>query len=244
MSRKVYSHRIIIPLVIFLTSLLLFSFVLQSQRKISVSVTNRVLREGKLLTIKSDLHYNFDIGNMIAHYTTPFEYYFLSDARGEVRIFYPDKNEVFISRDPSQITDQSLLYFFLSNRISDLGLRSMGFSLFNTERSGRVVTSWWSPPPNMAANIQKIELVHENHLPIYMAYHKADNTLLRKVFYYDYTTDNSLPVSFPQKVLEYNYMPNGDSLVSQIVFSNILYGSRANSPLFNFKIPSNAKVVE
>ena len=218
------------------------SFIQQTQRRISVTVENKVLRNGKVVSIKSDLHYNFDRGTMTVHYHQPFEYYLLSDSKGEVRLYYPEKNEVFLSRDPSQITDQSLLYYFLSNRISDLGLRDMGFTLFKTQHGKGVVTSWWSPPASMAKNLQKVEIVHENYLPIYMAYH--NNKVIRKVYYYNYTTDNKLPVKIPQKILEYNYLPNGDSLINQMTFTNILFGARATSSLFEYKIPENAKIVE
>lgn len=239
-------HRYFILRAFIAAALFLFaaSFIQQDQRKISLSVTSKVLRHGKVVTIQSELFYNFDRGTILAQYKQPIHYYLMTDAKGEVRIYQPEKNEVVISRDPSQITDQSLLYFFLSNRISDLGLRENGFTLFKTSRSKDVVTTWWSPPASMAKNILKVELVHDNFLPIYMSYHNHQNSLSRKVFYYSYTQDASIPVRLPQKILEYNYFENGDSIVNQMVFSNILYGRKANSPLFDFKIPENAKIVE
>lgn len=219
------------------------SFSWQVERRMSLSVMNKVIRDGKVVSISSEIHYHFDRGTLAVHYHQPFEYYLLSDSKGEVRLYYPSKNEVFLSRDPSQITDQSLLYYFLSNRVSDLGLRDMGFTLFKTTQSKGVVSTWWSPPANLAKNLQKVEMVHENHRPIYMAYHHQ-NKITRKVFYYNYTSDPNLPLSIPQKILEYNYLSDGDSLISQMSFTNILFGSKATSPLFEFKIPTNAKVVE
>jgi hypothetical protein len=119
----------------------------------------------------------------------------------------------------------------------------MGFTLFKTTQGKGVVTTWWSPPASLTNSVDKVEMVHENYLPIYMAYHQQKK-ITRKVYYYNYTNDPALPLRIPQKILEYHYLSDGDSLLNQLSFTHILFGSRATSPLFEFKIPANAKVVE
>lgn len=222
-----------------------FSFINQQQEKrISLTQTTRYLKNNKKVTYDTDIFYNFDRGVMITHQVEPFEHYIMTDSKGEIRIYYPLKNEVYISRDPSQITEHSLFYYFLSNRLFDFGLRDMGFTILKTEPKKDVMVTWWTLPVNSSNPVKKVELVHQNFLPIYMAYYSKKNTIQRKVYYYDYTNNKKLPVSFPQKVVEFNYLENGDSLVSQMIFSNILYGNEAKNTTFDYKIPLNAKVIK
>ncbi len=207
-------------------------------------MTSRLLKSGKKIEYNTDIFYHFDKGIMIAHYYEPFEYYMITDAKGEIKMYYPQKNEVYISRDPSKITEHTIFYYFFANRLADFGLRDLGFTIAKTEPRSDIIITHWAPPKEMENTIKSVELVHQKNLPIFMAYYSPKNKISRKIYYYNYTDEKQLPVRFPQKVVEFNYLEDGDSLITQMVFTNIKYGQQANNPNFDFKIPFNAKIVK
>lgn len=232
-------------IVFILISFFCFSFAPQIvEKKMSVSLTSKLLKNGKKIIYNTDVYYHFDKGIMITHNYKPFEYYMITDAKGEIKMYYPDKNEVYISRDPSQITEHSIFYYFLANRLFDFGLRDLGFTISKTEPQKDVIVTRWAPPKEIEKNIKYVELVHQKNLPIYMAYFSAKNKISRKIYYYDYTEEKHLPIRFPKKIVEFNYLDDGDSLITQMIFSNIQYGKAASSSVFEFKIPLNAKIVK
>ena len=126
--------------------------------------------------------------------------------------------------------------------MNDLGLKDMGFTVTDTHFEEKMVITTWFPPANLINVFGKVELVHEDYKPIYVAYFDRTGKVMRKIFYYEYA---SFPqFSLPTKVVELDYLAAGDSVVNKISYSNILVGDKAVSSYFNFKIPVNAKVKE
>jgi hypothetical protein len=82
--------------------------------------------------------------------------------------------------------------------------------------------------------------VHESYKPIYIAWYGPKEKLIKKIYYYEYTSyaDFALPL----KVVEIGYAGNGDSTITKMTYSQVKTGVSANSSFFNFKIPVNAKV--
>ena len=79
---------------------------------------------------------------MITNYTYPINYIYSSNKIGEAKIYYPDKNEVFIKTDKLFTTENSLLFIFFNNKISDMGLRDLGFKISKTDfEDGLVLVS-------------------------------------------------------------------------------------------------------
>jgi len=179
---------------------------------------------------------------MITRYTKPNEYFVITNVSGDAQIYYPAKNEVFMTQSLIFETEKSFLYYFLNNKIADLGLKDLGFTLSKTHFEDKMLVSTWKPSVKLNSKIGKIELVHENQLPIYIAYYDEKYKLTKKIYYYDYYNHPSLKL--PQKVVEFNYLPKGDSVVNKLVYSNIKLNEQANSTWFNYKIPANAKVVK
>ncbi|MDD2412619.1 MAG: hypothetical protein RBS19_04905 [Bacteroidales bacterium] len=231
------------PTVFLLITIPLLAFVGQiKEQKISLTQTVRMLKDNKKVSIVSDIYYHFDSGILITHQEDPFEHFVITDSKGEIKIYNPEKNEVFVSRDPSKITDQTLLFYFFAKRLNDFGLRDMGFTLENTEFKDDLKISWWKNdyPENP---IKKAELVHRNDLPIYMAYYDKDNFVSRKVYYSSYTTLDEMPIQLPKTITDINFYSKKDSIINQTIFTNITYGNKAKSPIFDLKIPLNAKII-
>ncbi len=228
---------------ILLLSIPLLAFVSQiSERKISLTQTVRMLIDNKKANVESQVYYNYDNGVLITHQKDPFEHFIITDSKGEIKIYNPEKNEVYVSRDPSKVTDQTLLYYFFAKRLNDFGLREMGFSLESTDFKDNLKISWWKND-YPESPVKKVEFVHKNDLPIYMAYYDKDNFINRKVYYSNYTNHSEMPIQLPKTITDINYFTKKDSVINQTIFSNINYGNKAQSNIFDFKIPFNAKII-
>ncbi|HEX5554398.1 MAG TPA: hypothetical protein VFX43_14225 [Chitinophagaceae bacterium] len=122
-----------------------------------------------------------------------------------------------------------------------MGLQHAGYKVINTKFDGNLVITLWE-----SINTDKekdpvvfIKLVHDKERPIYMDYENADHGIIRKVYYYDYISLNG--IDFPKTFTEILYQGK-DSVVSKTEYSDIKINNLANSTLFEFNIPENAKL--
>ena len=222
-----------------LTGLIILHASFQNPGKVSVKMETKTLNKGKAMVINAEIYYQFDQGKMLTRYMPPLDYLFFTNQKGEAKIYYPKTNEVYSRQSAEFDSEKSLLYFFLSNKLNDLGLKDMGFTISDTRFEEHMVISTWFPPAQLSGFYSRVELVHENYRPIYIAYFNPNGKMIKKIFYYDYS---SFPqFSLPLKVVEISYSSPTDSIVSKITYSDIRTGDKANSNYFNFKIPLNAK---
>jgi hypothetical protein len=216
------------------------SFTPPAPTRISLKMESKMLIKGKSMAVYADIFYQFDQGKMLTHYLKPMEYMFFTNNKGEGKIYYPATNEIMVKQSAEFNSEKSLLFFFLSNKLSDLGLEEMGFKIMDTRFDDGVVISSWNPPGELLKFFSKVELVHESYKPIYVAYYDPKGRVRQKIYYYEYT---SFPdFSLPLKVVQTDFMPDGDSTITKMTYSEIKIGDKANSTFFNFKIPVNAKV--
>lgn len=227
----------LIPAIVILSIL---SFKLYENNRVSISMESKTLSKGKVMTVSADVYYDHSKSKMITHYTKPSEYYFISNSKGEAKIYNPKKNEVYLEQGFEYNTHQTLFYYFLSNQIYDLGLKELGFKITDTKfKDGMKITTWFSPA-SLSETVSKVELVHENYLPIFLGYYNSKGKLTKKIYYYKYSDNVSL--KFPMKVVEFNYLANGDSIVNRIAYSNLKINDIKDKN-FDFKIPENAKII-
>ena len=222
--------------------ILLFLSAIVPLEKISLNMESQSLKNGKKSTVTAEIFYKPSTGIMTIHYLKPIECVFISNAKGEAKIYYPAKNEVYLTQSVAFDTEKSLLYYFLSNKTSDLGLKDLGFTLSETKYEDKMLITTWKAPFSLAKEFSKVELVSENYVPIYLGYYNASFKLVKKIYYYQYSQIQS--VKLPLKVVEFNYLPDGDSVVNRIVYSDVRLNEQANSPYFNFKVPENAKIAK
>jgi hypothetical protein len=210
-------------------------------RRISVTMESKRLHKGKVVTVKADIFFKYTEGILIMHYSYPNDYVFMTNTKGEVKVYYPDKNEVMVQQNQMFSSDNDALYFFLSNKLNDLGLKESGYKLQSTKFENGLTVSSWLPPAMLLNKISRVQLAHENYLPIYSAYYNAANRPLRKVYFSNYYVANQAAI--PQRITEIEYLPNGDSVISRKIYSNINFDGQARSSYFDFKIPANAKLL-
>ncbi|MTI38789.1 hypothetical protein [Fulvivirga lutimaris] len=209
--------------------------------KISMSMEAKTAKDGYVSSINAIIYYNND-GKMVTYYSHPKEYILLNNIKGEIKIYDAKENTVLQQQNYRYSTETSQFYFFLNNKQSDLGLKQMGFIQSNISFEEDVMVTEWLPPAEMAQAITKVELVHENGVPIYIAYYDANNQLSTKSYYYNY---NELypGLSFPATITKISYISPTDSTITKTSFNNILIDEKVDTKAINFKIPDNAKSI-
>lgn len=221
---------------IILISLSLSSY---SQKRISASVEIKQVKNKKVIIIKKDIYYQSN-GDFVVHFTKPQEYYVVTNSLGEAKAYMPQRNEVAIINDPYFSSKNELLYNFLSSNYEDFGLLEMGFKLKNQRKEGSKIIKTYITDNNDFKDISKIEMIYEKNLPIYSAY--FDNKeIKRKIYYSKYINFNTF--TLPTQITEISFETPTDSTVKREVYSNIDVDNFIRNPLFEYKIPTSAKLV-
>ena len=206
--------------------------------KVSGAMVIQQVQQGKSVTLKGDVYYQRN-GKMVTHFTSPREFVIVANKLGETRIYDPTKNTVNQYQNALFSTQSSQFYYFFSGRIADMGLSRTGYVQDKTYNDGSLlVTEWKLKTPNKKAAIQRVKIVYQGQEPVYMHYQDIAGNIFRKVFYYNYQRLDAY--SFPATTTEIIY-DKGDSVVSRTNYFDFKLNEQANSPYFNFTIPSNAK---
>lgn len=193
-----------------------------------------------MIVIKADVYYKYQEGKMIIHFLYPQEYYIIINNKGETKIYLPSINKVQIMQNWLFSSENDVMFNFLNNQISDMGLQSQGFSLLTTKMDKNLMITTWTPPVQMSQKVSKTELVLDNYLPTFMGFWDQNGKMALKTYYLDYTVIDD--ITLPQRIIDIEYVANGDSVVSKKEYSNFMTGKDANSSYFNFTIPSNAQI--
>jgi hypothetical protein len=230
-----------IAFLISLSGLLLFSFAApQAIRTISMKVTSKVLNNGRYVSTTGTLGYTASGGTMITHFDAPVESWFFLNAKGELKIYNPGTNEVMIEPNTGATSQASYMYYFLSGQTGDMGLRAMGFTVSDTRFDDGMVITTWMPPSVMAGLMGKAELVHENYRPVYAGWFDLKGECVLKTYYSNFTMAGGLP--FPQSVTEIRFKSPADSTIEKKIYSDFRVNDAADTELFSFRIPDNAKI--
>lgn len=232
-------HQIIL-LVFFLCSTFLSgsNVYAQNQRQVCLHMKSQTLQKGKVITNEADQYFTFPEGKIITYFQQPDENIFISNPMGEARIYNPSQNKVVIKSNELFTTKNNSLYFFLTNQIYDLGLKGMGLKVYDSEDDGQFLITRWQAPAHMLENVDKIELVHENLLPIYSSYQNTKGEITLKVYFEDFSVIDGSQI--PNRITEIVFLPGGDSIIKRTDYSEIKSGSECDQEKFNFTIPGDA----
>ncbi|GHS88015.1 hypothetical protein FACS1894201_09420 [Bacteroidia bacterium] len=223
-------------------SLFFFGGSLSAQvTKASVDMEICTLSNGKTLTTKAEVYYQVRDNRLVTHFTQPTESVLITNNKGEVQNYDVNQNTVFVYHNSDLASTTNTLFFFLNGQTQNLGLHKIGFRLLKTHREDSLVVSEWEAT-NPLNTIQKVNLVYDHLLPIYIDYFDKNGKLLKKAYFSDYYT--SKKIYLPQKITEISYLENTDSLITQTFYRNIKEESSANSVYFDYAIPGNAKTIQ
>jgi len=216
----------------------LFCSVSYSQKKVSADVEIKQVVKGKVVTIKKTIYYQSS-GKLLVHFTVPEEYFVITNSFGETKTYIPSRNEVAIFNDPYFSSENELLYYFLSNKIDDLGLKDLGFTVVSTKMDGKTLVKTYSSNKKEYQNV-KVEMAYENHLPVFCAYFNKKGEIMRKIYYSNYVYYPQFVM--PSRITEISYNSPTDSIVKREIYSNIQID--VNNALFDYEVPASAKLVE
>jgi len=212
----------------------------QGVEKIGLKMTKRVNRNNVTQTIISNVYYSLD-GTMVTYYPSPNELYMVNNSRGELKIYNPQKNEVFQSVNFALSSENSNIYYFFQGKSDDMGLNKLGFKLSKSKLDGELLVSTWTAPVELQKNFSNVELVNRQNKPIFLGYLDRKGKYLKKVYFYDFTTIRN--VDIPQSITEIDYL-EGDSIISKTTLSDFALEGEELERFLNFKIPTTAKLVE
>ncbi len=210
--------------------------------RIMMRMESQHLQGGKRMDVRGELFYQSHNGRLLTRYSSPVQQLIITNNKGELSVYSEKDNTIYRDHGLEYSSENNLVYYFLSGRLQDLGLRELGFDLVETEFPGGMVKTTWSPPASMAHLFHRIELVHEDFIPIYAGYYDAGKAMVKKIYYTDY--QHFPGIVFPTTITEFNYLPGGDSIVNRLKFSDIRLNKEADSPWFNFVIPDDAKLID
>ena len=214
------------------------SLIAQTKSYISLKQHTDVLENKNKLSNEIDLYFDNDKQTITKYYHSTPDFIMVVNALGEIKTYYPTKNEVGYKQISEMSSKRNLIYYFANNLTDHLGLADEGFSLIsNTFEDKYYVTQWKAP--SILRGIDIVKMVFDNGFPIYSEYKSNKETILKKIYYLSYSDFERFKL--PSKIIEISYLPSGDSIINRTVFSDVKVTSTADSPYFNFKIPENAK---
>lgn len=210
--------------------------------KVQAAVVSKQLENGKSITLKSDVFYQSN-GDCVTHFTSPVEYFIITNKLGEVKVYDPIQSTVAVQQNDLYSSKTTPFYFFLSGKSNDMGLSDLGFSPVKTySEKNSIVSEWKNKKTSVNIPVQNIKLVHREQNPIYMEYKAADNKVLRKVYYYNYTKINQY--SFPTTTTDIVYnTKTKDSVITKTTYGSIKTNADATGMFFNYKVPTTAKKI-
>ena len=231
----------ILPLLIVVFFMLPNGIQGQSSIKVSVESVTETLQNGKLITIKAAHYFEFPGGLIITWNLSPERFMYVSNPFGEARIYDPVKNTVTYRKDPTFSSKNHSLYQFLTNQHYDLGLQELGFRATGSrEENGLTITTWQAPSALMH-QVNRIELVHEELLPVYAGYINTKGETTLKIYYSDFVSVAGTMV--PSIVTEIIFMTPEDSTIRRSTYTHFRTGEAIPPEGFDLTIPSDAKVV-
>ncbi len=228
---------ILIPVVLFTTA-----FSLMGVDRIMLKMESQSLQSGKTAVVHADLFYQALDGKLITRMGAPLKQVMITNRQGELTIYDQEKHTVYRTQGLEYSSENNLIFFFLTGKTQDLGLRDMGFSPVRPEFKDGLLITEWIPPGSVSHLFSKIEIVHEDQLPIYAGYYDAGGNLIRRVYYSNF--EIFADVVLPLTVTEFNYLPEGDSIVNRVRFSDVKTNRQAVSAWFDFEIPDDAHYLD
>ncbi len=212
----------------------------QSGGYISLKQQTEILENRNKLTTEVDLFLDNNRLILTKYYHSSPDFIIISNALGEIKTYYPGKNEVDYKQIAEMSSKRNLIYYFANNITDHLGLADDGFTLESNAFEGQYYVTIWKSP-SILCGIENVKMVFDNGSPIYAEYQANEDKVLKKIYYTNYSDFTRFRL--PMKIIEISYKPTGDSIISRTVFSDVKISSSANNSYFDFKIPDDAKPV-
>ncbi|MCB0516972.1 MAG: hypothetical protein R2798_05370 [Chitinophagales bacterium] len=213
----------------------------QSVQQLQTHLTIRQLHNNVTTRIEADIFFGANGSKMLSHFTYPQEYFISTNNKGEFKAYDPTNNTLISEQNFALSSDINLFAYFFRHKTADLGLQELGFGLISADAEETYIIQNWKAI-HVDNPVQRVELVHENDAPIFMAYYDINETCLRKVFFDVYKKVGNF--TLPSNITEINYLAPNDSMIQKTVYSNFLINDAVDSKMLNYQIPANAKLLK
>lgn len=217
---------------------LLVPIVAAAQVRLSVDEKCVQVAQGKKRTTERTIYLHAD-GRMVMEQHTPAHTIALSNSLGEVRLYHPQTGEVVVMNDKEMASTREMVAVFASGAYTDMALPLYGYTQSEIRRDGRVMVKTFEP--KNAGPVAKVEVAFENHLPICMIYFNGKGEEVRKLYFSRYEYGRT---PMPMRITEVEYTTKRDSLVRLTTYSNLLFDEAADSAMFDWQVPTDAKRIE
>lgn len=214
----------------------------QFDNRISASMKIEKLNNGKVVRIGADVFIDMDNLKMTTHFRYPSEYILMSNNKGEMKLYYPKENKVYVNQSKILSAQSDIIFYLLTTKEYNFGLNQEGCKLKDTKFEDNLMVTYWEPPLSQQKELKELKFVYENNKPIYSAYINHKGKIVKKTYYYDYKFVNNFPI--PTKVTEYLFMKDGSKVISRKTYSNLKSGPGVSRAMVDYVIPDDAKVVE
>jgi len=229
--------------ILFLAGFVLTENYLYSQCDDCVSVSQeiQVLNKGIKSVFKCDIFYNKEKDAIVTHHYYPVEFVKMSNRYGEMKMYFPETNTVTLQQNQTLSTTNELLYYFVNNDISDLGLSKEGFTLVKTSNENGMMVTTWQAPENLLV-VDQIRIVFKDRRPVYSEYINLKGDIIKKIYYGKYADLKTF--SLPLRITEISFESKEDSTIRLSVFTNLRTNDFQENNYFNFTIPDDAKIIK
>ena len=210
--------------------------------RLSVKSVTETLQKGKVLRTTADIYFDPATGRIINMTHSPEEYISIATPEGKTDIYYPSKNSRVSVQNLALSSRNNNLWFFLNNESYDMGLQGMGFTVDGIRQEENYTITTWQAPLRALAEVDKIDLVHENHIPIYIEYRDTKKMTTLKVYYEDYLRVDKWML--PARVTEIIFTSRKDSVIRRSTYTDFRFGENADPKGFDFTIPADAELLK
>jgi len=210
--------------------------------RLSVKSVTETLQKGKVLRTTADLFFDPASGRIINMTHAPEEFVSIATPEGKTDIYYPSENRRVSLQNLALSSRNNNLWFFLNNEAYDMGLQGMGFKVDGMRQEENYTITTWQAPLKVLAEVDKIDLVHENHIPVYIEYRDTKHRTTLKVYYEEYLRVDQWML--PGRVTEIMYSSQKDSVIRRSTYTDFRFGENADSKGFDFTFPANAELLK
>lgn len=207
---------------------------------VSFNMVKRTVANGKVTRVESNVYYK-STGEMVTHFDSPLEMYVLNNELGDVRLYNPESNTVIKTLDNRVGSQNTTFYYFLVGKTDDLGLESAGFTLMDSKIEDMMLITLWDAPAEVKNHMDRVELVNNGDVPVFMGYLDKKGNYIKKIYYYKF--ENVGNYQFPMAITEIDFIKQ-DSLITKSSFGSFVFNNDKDLSMLNFKIPENARLVE
>ncbi len=210
--------------------------------RLSVKSVTESLQKGKVLRTTADIYFDQSNGRIISMAHEPENFVSIATPEGKTEIYYPSENRRVSLQNLALSSRNNNLWFFLNNEAYDMGLQGMGFKVDGMRQEDNYTITTWQAPIKVLAEVDKIDLVHENHIPVYIEYRDTKNRTTLKVYYEDFLRVGTWML--PGRVTEVIFSNQKDSVIRRCTYSDFRVGKDADPAGFEYVIPADAKTLK